>query len=245
MVNLDSLVLEVTDLRRSWPGEDGQAVRVVDVPSLTLNAGEAAVLTGPSGAGKTTLLHVLAGLLAADADSGPVRIGGRDLRSLSESQRDRHRAAWIGCVFQSFRLLPGLTVLENVVLGQAFGPPPAGPFPPETLATRLATLGPRDRALHLLERVGLADYAYRWPRQLSVGQRQRVAVARALVALPRLVLADEPAASLDPVRAREVVALLHQLCSETQAALLVVAHDPVATAAFARRLAWADLNRAP
>lgn len=215
----------------------------MDIPSLSIEAGEAVVLTGPSGAGKTTLLQVLAGLLAPDPDSGPVLLAGTDLRPLGEVARDRLRATWVGCVFQSFRLLEGLTVLENVLLGQAFGNPPTGPFATGTHAADLAALAPQQRAQALLERVGLAGMGGRRPRQLSVGQRQRVAVARALAGLPRLLLADEPAASLDPATARAVVGLLHELAADTGAGLLVVAHDPVATATFSRKLCWEDLQR--
>ena len=148
----------------------------------------------------------VAGIVAADA--GRVEIAGTDLEGLSESARDRLRAENLGYIFQTFNLLQGFTAEENVRLGMAFG---AG------------VDAARCRAL--LERVGLAPRLRHFPRQLSTGQQQRVAVARALANHPRLVLADEPTGNLDRRNSREALALIREVCREQGAALLVVSHD--------------------
>lgn len=217
-------VLDVTGLRKSFRGPDGQPHSVVNLPSFRLLAGEQRALSGESGCGKTTLLNLIAGLLRPDA--GQIRLAGQDLSPLSEARRDRVRARALGYVFQSFHLLPGHTCLENVLLGMAFGPGED-----------------RARAAALLERVGLGHRLAHWPRQLSTGQQQRVAVARALANRPQLVLADEPTGNLDRVNAREVLALIRDTCREAGAALLLVSHDPEMLAGFDTVQSFDELNR--
>ncbi len=219
-------VLEISDLTKAYAQPDGRRQAVVDIPSFTLEAGQQVALRGTSGSGKTTFLHLIAGILAAD--TGEIRIGGENMAALTESQRDRLRAGRLGYIFQTFNLLQGYTALDNVLLGMAFGP------------------GGVDRAhaAQLLRRVGLADrLAYR-PRQLSTGQQQRVAVARALANRPQLVLADEPTGNLDPHHAREALQLIREVCRENDAALLVVSHDEAVLQAFERVHDFATLNRA-
>jgi ABC-type lipoprotein export system ATPase subunit len=218
-------LLEIVDLKKSYRAPDGQLQPVLDVPSLTVEAGEQVALAGRSGSGKTTLLNAIAGILTPD--SGSILLDGTDLTRLSEAQRDTLRAQTLGYVFQTFNLLQGYTALENVLLGMAFGPGPDRGF-----------------ARELLERLGLADRMHHRPRQLSVGQQQRVALARALANRPRLVLADEPTGNLDPTRAQGALELMRTLCREVGAALLLVSHDEAVLGAFERRLDLAEINRA-
>jgi putative ABC transport system ATP-binding protein len=199
---------------------------VLDVPSYELAAGEQAALLGVSGRGKTTLLHVIAGITPADA--GVVEVAGTDVATLSEAARDRHRAEHVGVVFQTHHLLPAFTARENVLLGLSF----AGRKPEP------------DWVDHLLDRVGLSDRRGHKPEELSVGQRQRVAVARALANRPKIVLADEPTGALDPPTARQVLKLIRDLCTETDAGLLIVTHDHALAAELPRVEDLATLNRA-
>lgn len=199
--------------------------RVVEVPAFSLGAGAQLALRGESGSGKTTFLHLLAGILAPDA--GRIELAGRDLATLGEAARDRLRAETIGYIFQTFNLLQGHTVLENVELGMAFG-----------------RGVDRARAEALLRRVGLGDKLRHHPRQLSTGQQQRVAVARALANRPQLVLADEPTGNLDARNSREALALIREVCREEGAALLLVSHDEGVLAQFEDVQDFTTLNRA-
>jgi len=219
-------LLEIHGLRKSYRLPDGSTHDVLDIPHFTLDAGEEVALEGSSGSGKTTLLHTIAGILRPDA--GSVRLCGTDVFALSEAQRDTFRARTIGYVFQSFHLLAAYTALENVLLGMAFGRGPDRAF-----------------ARSLLADLDLGDRLDHRPAQLSIGQRQRVAVARALAARPRLVLADEPTGNLDRQRARDALALMRELCARQDAALLVVSHDQEVLAGFERRIALAELSRQP
>jgi ABC-type lipoprotein export system ATPase subunit len=219
-------MLEVRDLRKGFTGPDGVRTEVVSVKHFSLAAGEERALRGESGCGKTTFLNLVSGILAAD--SGSVLIDGTDMASLPEPGRDRLRAAKLGYIFQTFNLLQGFTVLENVVLGMSFSGP--GPDPA--------------RARQLLERVGLGHRLGHFPRQLSTGQQQRVAVARALANRPALVLADEPTGNLDPRNARESLELIRDACRENAASLLLVSHDEGVLAQFGRVLDFTSLNAA-
>ncbi|MEY3774960.1 MAG: hypothetical protein RLZZ129_1740 [Verrucomicrobiota bacterium] len=201
-------------------------VEVVNLESFTLAAGAQAALRGESGSGKTTLLNLIAGIVAAD--SGTVRIDGAEMTTLPEAGRDRLRAEKIGYIFQTFNLLQGHTALENVLLGMGFGPRGAD----------------RSQARQWLERVGLAHRLDHFPRQLSTGQQQRVAVARALANRPALVLADEPTGNLDRRHAAEALTLIREVCRESGAALLLVSHDETALAQFGQVGDFAALNRA-
>lgn len=200
------MLLQIEGLKKSYTSPDGQRLPVIDVASFALNAGEQVALEGQSGSGKTTFLHLIAGILQADA--GKIVLDGRTLSDMPESVRDVTRARHIGYVFQTFNLLQGLSALENVALGMMFG--------------RGADYG---RARKLLERVGLEDRLNYRPAQLSVGQQQRVAVARALANHPQLVLADEPTGNLDRTNARDALKLIREACKENGAALLLVSHD--------------------
>jgi ABC-type lipoprotein export system ATPase subunit len=218
-------LLEVTDLVKGFVGPDGEATTIVDIPRFTLAAEEQVAVRGSSGSGKTTFLNLIAGILRADR--GAIVLDGQPLTSLSESGRDRLRARTLGYVFQNFNLLQGYTALENVLLGMLFG---AGID--------------ADHARHLLDRVGLSHRLNYRPAQLSIGQQQRVAVARALANRPKLVLADEPTGSLDQRHAGEALALIRDVCRESRAALLLVSHDPAILRGFDRVDDLADLNRA-
>lgn len=202
--------LVVEGLRRWFDDPEGGRLLAVDVPHLALPRGARRCVTGESGSGKTTLLHLIAGLLPADA--GTIQVGGERVTGLSEAQRDRVRARHVGYLFQAFHLLPGLTALENVALGMTFRP--------------RRGKAPRAAAREALARVGLADRLHHRPHQLSTGQQQRVAMARALAGEPTLVLADEPTASLDRARAAQCLDLLLAFATEVGAALLIVTHDP-------------------
>ncbi len=199
-------ILEVNNLRKDFKAPDDTVRAVVDVPEFQMRLAEQIALKGESGSGKTTFLNLIAGIL--QADSGSIVIDGEEIMSLSESKRDNLRARKIGYIFQTFNLLQGFTALENVLLGMSFGSGVDEKY-----------------AQHLLERVGLKTRAEYRPRQLSVGQQQRVAVARALANRPKIVLADEPTGNLDRKRAFESLELIREVCTENGAALLLVSHD--------------------
>ena len=221
----DVPVLRVEALRKTYRAPDGEVTPVLEIPALELRAGEQVALRGASGSGKTTLLHIIAGILTPD--SGRVLIDGADITSMGEARRDALRAERIGYVFQTFNLLQGYSALENVLLGMMFG--------------RGADA---KAAAALLERVGLGHRLSYRPRQLSVGQQQRVAVARALANHPRLVLADEPTGNLDSRHGAEALTLIRDVCREQGAALLLVSHDPAVLSQFDRVDDLAVLNRA-
>jgi ABC-type lipoprotein export system ATPase subunit len=217
-------MLAVADLRKSFESPEGGRAEVVDVRAFGLAEGEQIALRGESGSGKTTFLNLIAGILAPD--SGRVEIDGADMAALSEARRDRLRATKLGYIFQTFNLLQGYTVLENVALGMSFGPG-----------------ADRARARALLERVGLSRHLGHFPRQLSTGQQQRVAVARALANRPRLVLADEPTGNLDRRNARESLELIREACRENRAALLLVSHDEETLRQFGQVREFGEINR--
>jgi ABC-type lipoprotein export system ATPase subunit len=218
---MTSAAIAVSELTHSYPNTHGAAL--LSVPRFELGHAAALALRGESGCGKTTFLHLVAGLLKPT--QGTIRVAGEVMNAGSESDRDRRRARLLGLVFQSFNLLQGFTVAENLYLAQAF----AGDVAPERIQA-------------LLERLELTAYALRYPRQLSTGQQQRVALARALVNRPALVLADEPTASLDNRQAVNAIQLLKELCAEQGTALLLVTHDERALAQFPQVLSFAELS---
>jgi len=218
-------LLEIRELKKAYAAPDGGTHVVVDVPAFSLDAQAQVALSGESGSGKTTFLNLLAGILAPD--SGSIQLNGQELAGLPESARDRVRATSIGYIFQTFNLLQGYTALENVLLGMSFGPG-----------------ADREFAKSLLKRVGLDAKLNHLPRQLSTGQQQRVAVARALANRPKLVLADEPTGNLDHANAREALTLIREACRENGAALLLVSHDREVLGQFESVKELAKLNRA-
>ncbi|MGD1083616.1 MAG: ABC transporter ATP-binding protein [Verrucomicrobiota bacterium] len=217
-------LLEINQLKKSFLTPDGDRHCVVNVASFKMEDQAQVVLSGESGSGKTTLLHLIAGILKPD--SGSITLAGREMSALGEPARDRLRATAIGYIFQTFNLLQGYTCLENVLLGMSFGPGVD-----------------REFARSLLSRVGLAQRLKHYPRQLSTGQQQRVAVARALANRPKLVLADEPTGNLDHKNATESLALIRQACRENNAALLLVSHDRDVLSQFETVQPLAQINQ--
>ncbi|PRZ07765.1 putative ABC transport system ATP-binding protein [Isoptericola sp. CG 20/1183] len=197
---------EVTRTFGTGPG----AVHGLRGVSLTVDPGELLVVRGPSGSGKTTLLNVLGGLDAPS--SGRVWLGARELTAMRPDEVIAVRREEVGYVFQAFGLLPVLSAAENV-----------------EVPLRLRRTAPRERARRVaeaLDRVGLADHAAQRPYELSGGQQQRVGIARALVAAPRVLLADEPTGQLDSATARRVMDLLRELVHTERVAAVVTTHDP-------------------
>ncbi len=218
-------MLKITDLKKSFQLPDGGRLPVLDVPAFHIKPSEQVVLIGESGGGKTTLLHCIAGIMAPD--TGSVQIDGIELTRLSEAGRDRVRAAKLGYVFQTFNLLAGFTALENVRLGMTFA------------------RGKHNvaRASELLEKVGLADRLHHKPSALSVGQQQRVAVARALANQPKLLLADEPTANIDPANQQRIIDLIRDCCRDENIALLMVTHSMHVAEQFSRVESLPSINR--
>jgi putative ABC transport system ATP-binding protein len=204
--------LELRDLVKHYRVGDGEPVRAVDGVSMSIARGELVALYGPSGSGKSTLLLMIAALLRPD--SGAVLVDGREVSSLAADDGARYRLHELGYIDQSLQLLPGAHVIENA-------------------SVKLWLTDMRNaerRVLPLLERLGLGGRLHHRPDQLSMGERQRVMIARALSTDPKLVLADEPTGSLDTRRGREVLTLLGELGRERGAATLLVTHDPQAAA---------------
>ena len=216
--------LRLKDVRKTFVEQDGSRLPILGITEFSLQAGEQVALVGESGGGKTTLLNVISGITAAD--SGQVLIGNTDLTKLSEPARDRFRALKIGFVFQTFNLLPAFTALENVLLGMSFS----------------GQRSDSKRAKELLDRVGLSHRLNHRPATLSVGEQQRVAVARSLVNRPALLLADEPTASVDPQHQTKVLELIRETCREQQCALLLVTHSPEVANQFERVARLKDFN---
>jgi ABC-type lipoprotein export system ATPase subunit len=216
-------VLRLEGVGKTYRRGDEQVNVLVDFDFI-LDAGEFVVVTGPSGAGKSTLLHVAGGLDAPD--SGTVAVTGQDVWSMSTGARAAFRRRNLGFVFQFFNLVPMLTAVENVSL----------PLVLDGMPARSADA----RAEELLERVGLGDRARHRPAELSGGQMQRVAVARALVARPSIILADEPTGNLDSHSSTEVLDLLRSLSDEDGAAVVMVTHDPAAARYGSRELHLVD-----
>jgi putative ABC transport system ATP-binding protein len=204
-------VLELRDLVKVYPAAGGEPVRAVDGVSLTVEEGEIVALYGPSGSGKTTLLLMVATLLEPTA--GAVLIGGRDLSTLSEREASSFRLEQLGFIRQNFDLLPGVSAIDNAVL---------------KLLKQMRWHDARREIAPLLERLGLGARLEHRAEMLSMGERQRVMIARALSTEPRLLLADEPTGSLDTRRGREVLELLRELCRERGVAIVLVSHDPMA-----------------
>ena len=199
-----SLLLE--NIRKSYREPDGGSLPVLEIERFELSHGEQVALVGASGGGKTTLLNVISGITAPDA--GRVVIDDTEVTGMPEPVRDRFRAERIGFVYQTFNLLPAFTALENVLLGMSFSRGRAD----------------RDRALQLLESVGLSHRLDHRPGQLSVGEQQRVAVARALANQPSLLLADEPTANVDLANQQTILDLVRSACTTGNVSLLLVTH---------------------
>jgi ABC-type lipoprotein export system ATPase subunit len=200
-------MLQLRNVKKSYIEPDGARLPILDIPIFDVANAEQMGLVGKSGCGKTTLLHTIAGITRADA--GEVKIDGIDIANLSEAGVDKVRAVKIGYVFQTFNLLPGFTAYENVLLGMTFARGRKDPA----------------RARQLLDRVGLSHRATHKPAALSVGEQQRVAVARALANRPSLLLADEPTANIDPRNQQKIVDLIRETCREEGVSLIIVTHS--------------------
>jgi putative ABC transport system ATP-binding protein len=216
-------VLELRNLVKHYPAVGGEPVRAVDGVSLTVAPGETIALYGPSGSGKTTLLLMVAMLL--QPTSGTILIGERDVSTLSEREASHFRLAELGFIRQTFDLLPGVSAIDNATL--------------KLLKTRRWGQARREIA-PLLQRLGLGERMGHRSETLSMGERQRVMIARALSTAPRLLLADEPTGSLDSRRGREVLELLRELSREREVASVIVSHDPMAAEYADRVLALRD-----
>jgi ABC-type lipoprotein export system ATPase subunit len=204
-------VLELRSVSKAYR-RGGEMVRVLADVDFTLIAGEFVVVTGPSGTGKSTLLHVAGGLDAPDA--GTVSVSGEDVWAMSARARATFRRRKLGFVFQFFNLVPALTAVENVSL----------PLVLDGATARVADA----RAIEMLHRVGLGDRVGHRPAEMSGGQMQRVAMARALVSGPDIVLADEPTGNLDSHSSSDVLELLRSFSNEDGTAVVLVTHDRTA-----------------
>jgi putative ABC transport system ATP-binding protein len=225
------VALYLHHLKKNYVAPDGSSLAVIDVDYLAVADSEQVSLIGTSGSGKTTLLHLIAGIVTPD--SGRITYdlpaeGKVDISMMGEAERDVFRGRNVGYIFQTHHLLGGFTAMENVLLAMSFTGRPAD----------------RKWAEHLLEEVGLKDRLDYKPAKLSVGQQQRVAVARALANRPKLVLADEPTGALDVNNARQVMELIRGLCREVGASLLLVSHDLEIARQLPRVVSLGDVNRA-
>jgi putative ABC transport system ATP-binding protein len=221
--------IELAGLRFGY----GRGPLVLDVEHFEMAVGERVFLYGPSGSGKTTLLGIVAGVMRAD--EGRVRLLGTDLSALSGAKRDAFRALHIGYIFQMFNLIPYLSVVENITLPVRLQP---------ARRARLNGEAPESAAQRLIERLDLRAHASKKVTELSVGQQQRVAAARALIGAPEIVIADEPTSSLDANRREDFLRLLFATTQEAGSTLLFVSHDERLAETFDRSVSLLDINRA-
>ena len=218
-------MIHLRDVQKSYSRGE-QSVLACAVDRLDIEAGEQVALIGRSGTGKTTLLHILAGIPRPDC--GEVEIVGERMDRMGEAARDRHRGRHIGMVYQTFNLLQPFSALENVLMGALFG--------------RGAGGDARLRAEALLQKVGLADRLHHRPSELSVGQVQRVAICRALINDPELILMDEPLGNQDKATGGQVLDLMLQIATDDHKTVVMVTHDPESAARMQRTVDLATLR---
>ncbi len=217
-----SLVLET--VKKTYREPSGSLLPVLNIDRFEISKGEQVVLVGSSGGGKTTLLNIISGITLPD--SGTVKVDDNDITAMHEVVRDRFRAERIGFVFQTFNLLPAFSAIENVLLGMSFSNKGVD----------------RGKAKDLLDKVGLSHRLDHRPGQLSVGEQQRVAVARSMANSPSLLLADEPTANVDTANQDTILELIRTTCSESNVSLLMVTHSPDVAGQFDRVEQLADFN---
>jgi len=223
-----SKLIEVTNLQYRYANA---AHDTLQIPEFSIQKGERVYLYGPSGSGKTTLLEILAGILKVE--QGEVKILDRNLASLSESERDHFRAEHLGYIFQSFNLIPYLSVQENIELPLHLSP---------ARKARLQSEDAMSVLRHLCTRLGIITLLEKKVTELSVGQQQRVAVARALLGRPELILADEPTSSLDMDHREKFLELMFELCAQFGTTVLFVSHDRSIQHLFSRSVALDSVN---
>ncbi len=230
---MNERIVHIRDLYFQW---QGHTPPVLDIADLAVVKGERVFIRGPSGSGKTTLLNLLAGVLTPS--SGIVEVLQTDIGRLGGAERDMFRADHIGFVFQMFNLIPYLNLVENVILPCTFSQKRKAQV--EQGGTTVA-----DEARRLLSRLKLdhADFASRSISQLSVGQQQRVAVARALIGRPELIICDEPTSALDAEARQSFIDLLFQEIGEAAATLIFVSHDSSLANSFDRTINLPEINR--
>ena len=222
----DRGIIDLKDVRFRWPGRTPFAI---SVPNLSVREGEAVLLLGESGSGKSTLLSLICGTILAD--SGIVSVSGTDLATLPSGKRDRFRAETIGVIFQQFNLLPFGSVLDNIMLPLQFAP-----------ERRARCSDARQKAKDLCRALGLPDgVETAKAASLSVGQQQRVAVARALIGSPPILIADEPTSSLDETSQASFLDLMFDQVRAQGSTLLMVSHDPRLAARFDRTIQMSDI----
>ena len=223
------MIVELKDIFKSYSeGEDNPRRDILDSFNLSINFDESISIVGPSGCGKTTLLNILGTL--DKPDSGEVIFKGELVTHMSDDQLSKLRAEKIGFIFQSHHLLPQISVIENVIL------------PTLAVNSKQNNTIIFDEAETLLSEVGLKKEVYKFPSQLSGGEKQRVAIVRSLINKPNLVLADEPTGSLDKSRGEEIIDLLKSLCVNNQTSLVVVTHDIEIASQMKRRLCFKNFD---
>lgn len=220
-------MISIQRLQFTYPGSSFN----LRIDELDVESGEKLAIIGPSGSGKTTLLNLLSGIEAAS--QGSVSVAGSNLTPLSDAQRRDFRSAHIGFVFQQFELLDYLNVADNIALPFMIN---------QSLAAQRETLGSKSRIAELAASMGIGDKLNRHPEKLSQGEKQRVAICRALVADPQLILADEPTGNLDPANKSRTLDLLFQHADDSQQTLIVVTHDMSIVDGFDRVIDFAEFH---
>ena len=217
-------MLKIQNLRKSYTNSENERFDIINIPSFELDGNEQLAMIGESGSGKSTFLNLISGIV--NSDSGEIFINNTDITKLSGSGMDMFRAKNIGYIFQTFNLLQGFTALENVMLGMLF-----------------CGKADKKRSLSALEKVGLSKRINNKPSELSVGEQQRVAVARAIVNFPRIILADEPTANLDKKNSGIVIELIKELCSESRTSLILVSHETDVISSFKDKKNFSEINK--
>lgn len=224
-------MIDLQQITFGWPDRPA----LLDIPQLSIGQGERIFIHGPSGCGKTTLLNLIAGIHGVQ--QGSVILNGEQLNALSGSRRDRFRADHIGLIFQQFNLLPYLSVQANVELPCQFSK-----LRRQRAEQRYGSVS--EAALSLLQALGLSGMLQQPVTELSIGQQQRVAAARALIGSPEIIIADEPTSSLDSANRAAFIELLIKECDQNGSTLLFVSHDRSLAQQFPRQIDLLQLNRA-
>jgi len=216
-------MLTIQNLRKTFSNSENEKFDIINIPFFEMNNNEQTAIIGESGSGKSTFLNLISGIVSSE--SGEILFNGTNITKLTGSKMDKFRAKNFGYVFQTFNLLQGFTALENVMLGMMF-----------------CGKADKNRSLSALDKVGLSKRINNKPSELSVGEQQRVAVARAIVNSPGMILADEPTANLDRKNSGTVIELIKELCSMEKIALILVSHESDITDKFKNKRHFSEIN---